>query len=397
MKLLEYKQFNNSEQEKSLNKKKVVVASIIVVIILLIGTIWITYTANSNFRNFMDKYILFKHIKEEDLAHINIDTDKNIFTYAYYNYVVVLENNKLTLYNSSGKKVTDFDVSISSPIFSSQDNYLVLAEKNNQKVYLLKDKKIVWEKNVEGQISRVNVNENGYVSIIVSGTSYKSVITTYAEDGNEVFKTFLSNTVAIDVDVSKDNKYMSFCEMDLSGTLIESKVKTISIDKAKQDPGNAIIYTYEIPVNSLVTNIEYHEKEELICLCDKKVLKLKNGGIETLAELDENSVSFAGIKLPKSYVKVVEDKFGINNQNSNIEIYNTSNNSQNTYTINGIAKDIYVKDGVIAINLGTEAYFINENGWLIKKLSTNQEIKSIVVSNNIAGIIYRNKIQFLGL
>lgn len=397
MKLLEYKQYNNLDEEKSLNKKKVTIAIIVVVLILIISIISAIYISNSNFRNFMDKYILLKNISSENLPYISIDTEKNIHTCAYYKYIAILENSKLTLYNSSGKEVEKLDIDISSPIFATQDNYLVIAEKNKQKMYLLKDKKILWEKEVEGKISRVNINENGYISVIVSGTSYKSVITTYSQDGTEIFKTFLSSTVAIDVDISKDNKYLSFCEMDLSGTLIESKVKTISIEKAKQDPSNSIMYTYEIPSNVLVTNLEYHEKDELMCACDKEIYVLKNGNMQTVANLDQSNITFAGVKLSKSYFKVIEDIQGINNQNTNIEIHNTTNNNSYLYTINGVAKEVYSQNGVIAVNLGTEAYFINETGWLIKKYTSTQEIKKIVVSSNIAGIIYRNKIEFIDL
>lgn len=397
MKLLEYKQFNNSDEEKSLNKKKVVAASSIAALIVIIVIIIIAYITNASFRNFMDKYILFKHVDESDLPSISIESDQSLYTCAFYNYVAILKNNNLKLYNSSGKEVESFEVNINSPIFSTQDNYLVIAEKGQQKLYMFKDKKMLWSKEVEGQISRVNVNENGYVSVIVSGTSYKSVITTFSESGSEVFKTFLSNTVAIDVDISKDNKYLSFCEMDLAGTLIESKVKTISIEKAKQDPANSIIYTYELPVNTLVTNLEYHEKDDLLALCDTKVYKLKNGGIETLADLNEGEISFIGVGLSKSYFTLSEEKFGINNQKSIVKIHNTSNKKTSEYSIEGIAKDVVCKDGVIAVNLGTEAYFIGENGWLIKKFTSSQEIKDIVISNHVAGIIYRNKILFMGL
>lgn len=397
MKLLEYKQYNNSDEEKTLNKKKVTIAITILIILLVLIISVVAYVASPKVRNFMDKYILFKSVNENDLAYINIDTENNIYTYAFHNYVVILENQKLTLYNSSGNEVDSFNVSISSPIFASQDNYLVIAEKGQQKMYLIKDKKILWDKDVEGQISRVNVNQNGYVSVVVSGTSYKSVITTFAENGSEVFKTFLSNTLAVDVDISRDNKYLSFCEMDLSGSLIESKVKTISIDKAKQDPANAIIYTYEIPSNTLVTNIEYHEKDVLLCLCDNQVYSLKDGKLEAIAGLSEYETTFCGIQLNKSYFKINENINGINNQNSKVEIYNTSNNNSSVYEIEGIAKDVYSKDGVIAVNLGSEIYFINEMGWLVKKYTSSQEIRGVVVSDNIAGIIYRNKIEFLGL
>ena len=52
---------------------------------------------------------------------------------------------------------------------------------------------------------------------------------------------------------------------------------------------------------------------------------------------------------------------------------------------------------MIALNLGTEVEFINTDGWLVKRYIANQEITNIVVSNNIAGIIYRDKIEIIDL
>ena len=190
---------------------------------------------------------------------------------------------------------------------------------------------------------------------------------------------------------------MSFCELDISGALIESRVKTVSIEDAKQRPESAIIYTYQIPSNMLVANLAYHQKNQLICMTESAILLLKNGGIETIDEINKSDVTFAGVQLSKSYFKMKESMNGINNQSSNLEIHNTHSKSSYVYTINGIAKSVYSKDGVIAVNVGTEVYFINERGWLIKKYTANQEVKDIVIADNIAGIISRNKILFIGL
>lgn len=397
MKLLEYKQFNNADEEKRLNPKKVAVVIIIAIIIFLISAICIAYICSSSFRNFMDKYVLMKSLTENSVPYISIDSEKNIYVYAYHNYIAILNNNSLELYNSSGNKEETLQVNISSPIFDSTDKYCVIAEEGKQKVYLIKDKKIFWEKDIEGQISRINVNKNGYVSVIVSGTSYKSVITTFDANGDEIFKTFISSNLVVDVDISDDNKYLSFCEVDISGALSETTVKTISIEKAMQTPKDSIIYTYKMPSNTLITDIEYHSKDELICMMNTQICSLKDGNINVITNLQNSSTTFAGIKLNKSFFKVIEHIQGINNQTSNVEIYNTSSKSSHLYIVNGIPKEVYSADGVIAINLGTEVYFVNENGWLIKKYSSHQEIKNIVISGNIAGIVYRNKIYFINL
>ena len=255
----------------------------------------------------------------------------------------------------------------------------------------------MWENNVDGNISGVVVNENGYVAIIVSGTTYKSVITTFDNTGAEVFKTFLASTLVTDVVISNDNKFISFCELDISGALVESRVKTVSIEDAKQKPENAIIYSYQIPSNMIVANLEYHQKNELICMTESKILSLKHGSIEVIDEIDKSNISFVGIRLSKCYFKVIENMNGINNQTSNVEIHNTNNKNSYSYSINGIAKSVYSKEGIVAVNLGTEVYFINEKGWLIKKFTANQEVKDIVIADNIAGIISKNKIIFVSL
>ena len=110
MKLLEYKQFNNSDEEKTLNKKKVAIASVTSFVIILLIVLCMLYVKNVGFRNFMDKYILFKHVDETDMPYISLEQDENVYTCAFYNYVVVLKNNQLTMYNSSGKEVESFKV-----------------------------------------------------------------------------------------------------------------------------------------------------------------------------------------------------------------------------------------------------------------------------------------------
>ena len=55
------------------------------------------------------------------------------------------------------------------------------------------------------------------------------------------------------------------------------------------------------------------------------------------------------------------------------------------------------KGNLIALNLGSEVEFINTSGWLVKRYIAEQEITSIVLSNSVAGIIYRDKIEIINL
>ena len=182
---------SNKETEKREKKKNAQKARIIIIVtiaLLLVGILAVVYNANKDFRNFMDKYILRKNVTEENLPTIEIDYNSNTNIIPYGKYICILAENTLSQYNASGKKENEVKIEIGNPIYAVEGKYLVIGEKDNQKLYLVTGEHIVWEKNIEGNLAKVSVNKNGYVSAIVTGTTHKSVIITYDAKGNELFK-----------------------------------------------------------------------------------------------------------------------------------------------------------------------------------------------------------------
>lgn len=399
MKIIEFKKYENVPEERQLNKKKVGIAIGILSILLILLIIFGIYAVNSNFRNFMDKYILRKSVSENSLPYVEVENIQNVHIFAYDKYVAILDKNKFKQYNSSGTEVGELEINISNPLTAINGKHILIAEKEKQKIYLIQGTKIVWEKDIEGVISRVCVNKNGYSSIVVSGTTYKSVIITYDNTGKEIFKTYLSTTIATDISISDDNKYMSFAEVDTSGTLVQYKIKTISIEAAKQSPDKSFAHIYDMELDQLVVNIEYQDKGKLIAMCNDGVWKLENGSKQKIVDYISgvSKITFSGIELDGYAFRIEEIIYGQLDQASNVEITNITSKRTNLYTLKGVAKEVCCRDNIIAVNIGTEVYFIKTNGWLAKKYVSTQEVKSVVVSGNIAGIIYRDKIEFLGL
>lgn len=399
MKLIDFKKEDGRFNYKTLNKKKVMITMIIIILIIILVVISAIYITNSNFRNLMDQYVFRKSVTENNLECIDINSESNTHIYAYDKYIVTLEKNILTHYSSSGKKESELKLEISEPIFDSDGKYLMIAEKNKQKIYLVNNNNIVWQKDIEGTISKISVNKNGYTSVIISGTTYKSVIAVFDKDGKELFKTYLSSTIAMDSSISEDNKYLSFAEINTSGTLIQSTVKTISMDKAKETPSDSIIYTYDADQNELIVNMKYQDKNRLVCIYNNGVHVINNNKDELLMSLNEKDkkIAFSDIELNNCAYRIIEKSTGLFKANSTIELYNTATKKQNVYTFDGVAKRIYSHSSIIAIDLGSEVHFIGTNGWLIKKYSSTQEIKDIVIAENLAGIIYRDKIEFINL
>ena len=387
------------KNKRKINKKKMIITISIIVLALVIGITMLLYYSSRDVRNFLDQYLFRKNVTQEKLESIELDYDSNINVIAYNKYICILAENKLMEYNSSGKLEHEINLEINNPVYSVNNKYLAISEQNSSTLNLISDSKILWTKNIDGNISKINVNEKGYVSVILTGTAYKSVIVVFDKDGNELFKSYLAKTIAVDTSISNDNKYLAYAEVNTTGTTIKSNIKVISVDRAKNDQEDPMIYTYSADSNKLIVNIEYHKNGQLTCMYDTEISSIKDENNTVLMDLTEKgkNINFCNINLDNNVYRAVEENEGLFNTNTIIEIRETGNDKTTVYTVEGVAKDINSFNNVIAINLGQEVEFINTKGMLLKRYSSVQEVQNVVIGNGIAGIIYKDKVEIINL
>ena len=374
-------------------KKKIIIAVLSLLVLAIIVVVSL-YVANDNVREWMDIHILRKNIMSENLPTILLENE-NSSVYAFDNHIVVLENNKLTIYNSSGKEEGNINVSITTPIFKSSGKYLLLAEKNGKNAYLIYNTSLQWQKTMEGNISKVTVNKNGSVGIALTGTTHKTVIVMYGITGNEEFKTYLSSTIAVDLAISDDGKYLSFAEINTSGTVISSVVKTISVEKAKTEPSSAIIHNYDEEKNNLIVNIQYF-KDKLICQYDDSIYSLKDGKSEKITDID-NKTLFIDIDLSGYICNIMETSLGILASEYEMQIINPENKKESLHLLESTPKSLYCSDSIIAVNMGNKIDFINHSGWLLKTFTSSRSFKDIELGDSIVGIVYKDRIEIISL
>ena len=386
----------NKNEHRTFNKKRIAGLIILLVIIVIFIVGYILYATNEEFRTFMDMNVLRKEITENNLNSIVLEDYDKSNIYAYSNKIAVLKDNKLSLYTASGRQEGQLEVQISTPITYSNGRYFMIAQQDSSKAYLIRDNEIVWEKDLEGNISRVSVNSAGYSSIILTGTAYKTVIVVFDNQGNELFK-YMSSTITVDSAISEDNQYLSFAEVNISGTFVQSNIKTLSIEKAKTSPNEANVFTYNADSNSLILNIKYQNNNKLVCMYDDSVHVIKNNEDTKVVDINSSGMTFYSIELNNHLVGTVESTSGLLDTQTSVQIINMDNQNQSTYNFNGVTKELYSYGNKIALNLGSEVHFIETNGWLIKKYTSSQEIRKIVITDEIAGIVYRDKIEIVNL
>ena len=382
--------------QREINIRKIIITGIIVVFILAIVIIFSLYIAEEGFRKWVDINVLRKDISSESVATIDLNVDKNNQIVCYNKYIGILNEKNLKIYNSAGENITDISVNINTAIFSTNDRYLAIAEKNGQELCVISDKTYLWSQKVDGEIQQICVNKNGYVILVTTDTTYKSIITVYDNSGKQLMRNFLSSSRVTDVSISDDNKYLAYSEIDTSGTLIKSSVKIISIEKAQSNSAESTIYTKEAETSKMILKIQYQENGELVCVYDDSINIVKDGYEQELIK-KEDEATFVSGNLGNSIAYIKEELRSAFNSSSTLNIVNTSSKQTYKYNFGEIAKEMYTTGNVIGINIGTEIYFVKTNGMLIKKYTSNQEITNVMITNNIAIIIYKDRIEVINL
>lgn len=381
---------------KKLNKKRVIKILFIIIFIAVIVCLLFEYKYNEQFREFFDVKILRKEISNENTIQIDLSSKTSPFVYTYYKYITILDKNQLEVYTNSTKPDFNIDVAISNPIYADNNRFLCIAEKSGNKAYLISGQNIVWQKDLEGEITKINLNKNGYVAIITSNSGYKTIITLYNPNGEELFKTYLPTTYAADVEISSDNKHLAIAEIDTSGTTMQTSIRIVSIENAKTNPEEAFIKTYDNENKSIITNLKYQDKNKLICMYDDKVVELQDKATE-LQKIETNTL-FLDTELNNYIAKVVKQVGGVLKTDYYMYLTNLTTLKESPYKLNGIPKSIHCNSSVIAINYGTEIEIINTGGWLIRRYKSSlQEIKDISLTDSIVAIIYKDKVEIINL
>ena len=382
------------KKSKNIRFAKAGTISLVVIIIVLIGVL---YVANLNFREWVDVHILQKELEKNDAAVIEYNSDANVEICAYDKYIGILSKNNFKIYNSGAKEEASLEVATNNVIFSNSNKFLGIAENGGKKIFLISGQNLVWENEIEGSISKICVNKNGYMAVVISDTSYKTIISLFNPNGKELFKIYLSSTRVADVSISNDNKYLALAEIDTTSSVIKSNVKVISVENAQTDTDNSVYFIHNAEAGKLIINIKYQEKNKLLCMYDNSIETIQDKENTEVLNFSDRKVAFASIEMSNGIAIIEEKSTGLFTADSEVYFINIENRKESIYTTNDVTKEIYSCNDIIGLNLGSELHFVNKGGWLIKKYIAGQEISKVVLSESVAGIVYRDKIEVVSL
>ncbi|MBR3512330.1 MAG: hypothetical protein IKN74_05185 [Clostridia bacterium] len=379
------------------NSKPSLTQTIVIFVVTMMAIFMVArYISDSSFKDLIDQKVFRIGVIEESLKSIEIDNSSNVNVYAYDKYIAVLNKNVLKQYDKDAEEKYSLDIKISMPIVATSGKYMIMAEKGGEKAYLISGENIVWQRDFDGDISRVAVNEKGYTCVILENTTYKSIGVIIDDKGNELFKTFINSAYSYVIDISDNSKYVAMGDVVYSGAIIKSTVSIYSVEKAQTDPNNAKIYEYEAEHGSLILDINY-QGNNAICLFNNYVQKVGTSSDERLYDMTNTDV-FIETNLKSTYAVINRHSSELFSYEYQVDFRNSKGKSSRNYILEEEVPSRIVANGnKVAMVEGSTLEIIKSNGMLVKKFTGDTTINSAVLGDKIAGVLYKNKIFVIEL
>lgn len=310
--------------------------------------------------------------------------------------LLVLTNSSFELYSNHAKAEYQENMITTGILSNSCEEYMVIATKDTNTIYLLKGTEVVWKNPFSWNILNVSVNKNGYVIIIYSQSRYSS-IKILKPTGEELFTTYLGSTYAVDVEMSNDNKTLYIAEIDTEGIKVKSNIKIIEIAELETKT-NPSVETILVGTDDLIVDIEYSSQNQLFILKDSGIAKIDaNKEIKEIATFNEKSTLFSSIKDMNDPIVIEKISTGIFTNETNLKILKDTETIE--VKIDRIPQNIDTAYDKIALNLGDEVLFLNMNGKVVKRYELENQLTTVKLydKGSFAALVFRDRIELIKL
>ena len=368
--------------------KRTIIISLLIFIIACILLALVGYFNHEEISSYIENDMWtykepFEVVTSPDIT--NVYRNSNLVTYTA---------DGISFYNSNSKLVGIKNVISTSLKNDSKGSYLVLLFEDTNTLTLYKDSDELWSNVIKNDIKQISVNKNGYVAVCFSQTGYKSGVTVYSPNGENVLTTYLASTYAIDATISNDNKKLAIAQVNISGIKPKSSVKIIDMQDIDSKSKEVVIEN--IGHNEIVTDIEYSYTGNLLILTDMAIYSYTNQ-IAEMFRFDEKYTLYAKIDDLYQPFVIEQNTTDLYSYSSKIKTYHEE--EEVSFELESIPQCYDSLNGKIALVVGDEIIILNSNLTMHSRIRINSNIISIkfIKDAKVLAIIYKDKIEFVRL
>lgn len=322
-----------------------------------------------------------------------VSTDSDIYE-SYCSDLLIYNNQKITTYNSRGKKTWEYELSTKfTPNIYIQGKFMAVSNNFNGKIYLFEDKKEILNTKIDGEIDEIFIDESGNYVVEYSTSGYKKVLGVYSKKGKNLYNAYLSSNPIVSVNMLNNARQLIVVQ-----TNTETFKAGISISLIDSSNGEKID-----TIATLDNNFLYDltiQNRNIIMLLDDKIVKcnIDTKDREDIYKFDTSQIMYVSIS--NNYYSIISKELKndkdsgyslISNRLDNTNISTSQiTDSPKMFKNTNVLNYLIYQDGL---------QVINKWGVEIKNIKFELPPKNVITFNNGKSIalIYSNKIYCVNM
>lgn len=325
---------------------------------------------------------------DEDNKIDIISTDSDIYE-SYCSDLLIYSNQKITTYNSRGKKNWEYELSSKfTPNIYIKNQFMIVSNNSNGKIYLFENKKEILNTKIDGEIDEIFIDENGNYVVEYSTSGYKKVLGVYSKKGKNLYNAYLSSNPIVNIKMIDNVKQLVVIQTNTS--TFKSGITVSLINRASEENINEIA-TFD---NNFIYDLTIQNRN-IIMLLDDKIVKcnIDTKDVANIYTFDSSQVMFIG--LSSNYYSLISKELKDNQENAYSLISNRLDNTNiSTNKITDSPKMFQNTSVLNYLIYQDSLQIINKWGVEVKNIKLDFPPKNIVIFNNgkTIALIYSNKI-----
>lgn len=301
----------------------------------------------------------------------------------YNNGIICASANHLAYIESSGKTVWEQNTAIVEPLLSIDGSYILIAEKNRNKLCLYNDKNFVYEANNPDNILAVNVSPTGDCVLITDKASYRGGISVYNKSGEQIYSWSSGSDAVISADISSPSRKVAVSLLSTE-TAAKSIIQFFDINETQS-------YSQINVENTVMFDLEF-TGNTLTAFGDNRLVTLSDSG-QVISDNDMGSVQLTHSAMDGSGKKVLSFDDGAVPM---LRLYDKNGAEEMNVQIKGISDYIDIEGKTVLYNIGRDIYCGRISIDNMTKYTAAMDIKKVMlISQNTFAIVYSNSIEFV--
>lgn len=350
------------------------------VLLLLVFTVSVLIFTNlgffneDNFKRLLAKLDFNVSGNISDNGIIEYTSNKQSRFTVFKGGLVLLTNERLKIYDSTGVELTNTQLVSKSPEVRSNEKLVMVYDRNGYDLRLYNSFTEVFHKKFSGEIINATINKTGYFTVITKAEGYKAQVTVFNPSFEEIYKWSSAESYVTYSDVSPNGSSMAVGIIKNFDGRTSAAVEFFNLN---QNSSTAVKKLN----GSLVYSLAFKNNDTICALTDSECVYFKPDGT-LIAKKSLDTVNPAAYRNDSGRYTVLAVNDTTISMDTKVILLDNNGSEVVNSVVNGQVKSICANSGYIAALTDENAYILNMDGKITDTFKVNRDFSLIFTLDN---------------